>query len=155
MQARQVYILRSIADDMKQVLTRRGIAFLYDLTGLIGRGKVSLLNKELPLTVGIDPTECLLTLTIELPVLFADADNGIAAQALCLVNDGLTAGCFDLHDGAVSIRASTFFRDSQIGVQALLDLLELCLALAEVHLVSLTRLSLREISLERFTATLL
>lgn len=155
MPARPSYTLRGIADDIKQLLTRRGLPFLYDETGLIGRGKVSLLGMSLPLTVGIDPAECVLTLTIDLQVTFVEADTGIAAQALCRINDGLTAGCFDLHDGTVSVRASLFFRESQLAACALLDLFELCLALAEVHLISLRRLSLREISLERFIATLL
>ena len=155
MPARASYTLRGISADMEQVLTRRGIPFLYDETGLIGRGKVSLMGMYLPLTVGIDPAECVLTLTIGLPVTFVEADNGIAAQALCRINDELTAGCFDLHDGAVSVRASLFFRESQLAAGALLDLFELCLALAEVHLVSLKRLSLWEISLDRFISTLL
>ena len=155
MLAKQIYTIRSIAEDMKQVLTHRGVPFLYDETGLIGRGKVSLQGVDSPLTVAIDATEHLLTLAIGLPVLFAEEDNAAAAQALCKINDGLTAGCFELHGGAVSVRTSTFFRESQLSTAALLDLLELCLALAEVHLTALRQLAQREINMERFIATLL
>ena len=154
MPARQIYTLRGIADDMKQVLTRRGIPFLYDETGLVGRGKVSLSGKELPLTVGIDPAKCILTLTLGLPVTFVQADTGVAAQAACRINDSLTAGCVELHDGAVSVRASLFFRESQLAAAALLDLFELSLMIAETHWDALRRLSLREISLEQFAAAL-
>lgn len=153
MPANPIYTLRGIADDMKQVLTRRGIPFLYDETGLIGRGKVTILEMGLPLTVGIDPAECLLTLTIGLPVTFVEADTAIAALALCQINDALTAGCFDLHHGEVSVRASLFFRESQLAASALLDLLELCQSLAERYVNSLKQLSLREITLEQFAVT--
>ena len=154
MPANPIYTLRGISGDMKQVLIRRSIPFLYNETGLIGNGKVSVAGSDLPLTVGIDPSECLLTLTIGLPVTFVAVDTGIAAQALCHINDTLNAGCFDLHDGTVSVRTALFFRESQLAASALLDLLELCLTLAEVHLNPLKQLSLREITLEQFISTL-
>lgn len=155
MQANEIYTLRAVAQGMEQLLTRRGIPFSYDETGLVGRGDVPLLDVELPLVVGIDPQECILTLTIGLPFTFPVGERGTAAQAVCHINSQLTAGAFDLQEGALSVRVSTFFRESRLDPAALQDLLELALALAELYYTPFNRLSLGEIGLERFLQTLL
>ncbi len=155
MRSQKVFAIRSIAADIENVLSRRGIAFVYDESGLIGHGRATVQGVSIPLAVGIDPTELILSICFSLPVRFTKEDEGVGALAVCRLNADLTAGCFDLHKGEVSFRSSIFFRDSQISSTALLDMLELCISATQVYLTPLCRLANGEISLQRFIATLI
>lgn len=150
MNTEELFCIRGVSSNLKTVFAQKRIEYAFDETELIGQGTVELLGQACIFSLAIDPTEFIVSISLQFPVTFPKNDYADAALALCMLNDSLLAGSFDFHDGQVSYRIATCFRDSKISIAALKDMVQLCLDAGEIYMTPLIRLQKKDISVERF-----
>lgn len=139
-----------IAQDIELIMQGQELPFSYKEDEGCLRGTAPIPGTESVISSVIDIDEQLLVFCCILPVLFTADMESIGAQALCMLNSILPAGCFYLENGRVVCRTSLTFRHSEVSAAALYDLVVFCRSAAGNHFILLQRLARQEITLTQF-----